>query len=63
MKSSIIILDFSDGEVYVFPFDTGLFSNDNIEDFFEAINELHELELQEKNCQWMIKEHLKINFL
>lgn len=59
----ITVLDFSSGNVYVIPFDNNIYSNDNIQDFFDAVNEQHDLNLKESNCQWMIYKKTTITFL
>lgn len=57
----IIVLDFSSSNVYLLDFDSDFYSNDNIEDFFDVINDKHNLYLSERNCQWMINKQLTIN--
>ena len=59
----IIVLDFSSPDVYIFDFDSTIYSNDNIEDFFDMINDKHDLNLREQDCQWMINKELTINAL
>lgn len=56
----IIILDNDSGEVYVFPFDTDKYSNDNIEDYFIMLKEKYEYEFSETYCQWMIRKEIPI---
>lgn len=58
----IIVLDFSGCDVYLFDFNTSIYSNDNIEDFFDMVNEKFDLNLSEKNCLWMNNKNLSINF-
>lgn len=57
----IIVLDFSSPDVYVFDFDSNIYSNDNIQDFFDVINDKYNLYLREQDCQWMINKQLTIN--
>ncbi len=54
----IIILDFESGEVHVFNYDSNIF--EDFSDFVIVINEEHDLNLREKNCQWMIVDDLNI---
>jgi len=48
------------GRTHVFDFDNNIFGNNDIQDFFDAVSEKHQLDLREKNCQWMIVDELKI---
>ena len=54
----IIILDFESAEVHVFNYDSNIF--EDFSDFVIVINEEHDLNLREKNCQWMIVDDLNI---
>jgi hypothetical protein len=54
----IIILDFESGEVHVFNYDSNIF--EDFSDFVIVINEEYDLNLREKNCQWMIIDDLNI---
>ena len=56
----IIILDFSTTDVHIFDFDENCYSNDDIVQFFEDENEVHDLNLSESNCQWMITGQLNL---
>jgi len=55
----IIILDYTSGEVYVFNYDSNIFTD--FSDFCNVINEEYDLNLYERNCNWMIVDELKIN--
>jgi len=50
----IIILDFSTGEVHVYPYDINVW-----EDAIEFI-ECEEIGLNSNNCQWMTTDNLSI---
>ena len=52
----IIILDFSSGEVHVFPFDKNM---ETASDFFET-DAAEQHNLKETDCQYMVVEHLYI---
>lgn len=60
MIKKIIILDFSTAEVHVFTFDENIYSNDEIVDFFDAMNEEGDYGFKESQCQWMITNELKL---
>lgn len=57
-NKKIIILDFSTGEVHIFPYDENVWENG--EDFIEDENENGNIALSLINCQWMIVNELKI---
>jgi len=56
----IIILDFSTAEVHIFPFDENIYSNDDIINFFNDMNEEGDYNFKESQCQWMIVDELKL---
>lgn len=49
----IIILDFSDGEIYIKDYDP--------KQWEDAENFLEEHGFREKDCQWMITDQIKLN--
>jgi hypothetical protein len=53
----IIILDFSTGEVFVFPYDENIY--DNAEDFFES-DYCKEIGIRETDCQYMVSDNLTL---
>jgi hypothetical protein len=60
----IIILDFETGDIIIADFDTNIYDeNQNITEFFDALGEVHKLELSESNCQWMIVNSLNLKVL
>lgn len=60
MENKIIILNFSTAKVHVFSFDENIYSNDNIIDFFDVMNEKGDYNFKESQCQWMIVDELKL---
>jgi hypothetical protein len=54
----IIILDFSTGEVHIFPYDENIWEDG--EDFIVDENENGSIALSLSNCQWMIVDNLNI---
>lgn len=56
----IIILDYNNGETYIFPYDENIY--DNAEDFFES-EYCKERGLKESNCNYMVVHNLKINVI
>lgn len=54
----IIILDFSTGKVFVFPYDENIY--DNAEDFFDSDYCLDE-DIRETNSQYMVVKNLTLN--
>jgi hypothetical protein len=56
----IAILDFSTGELFIFPFDNELY--DDASDFFES-PEAKDYYLTESNCQYMVSNDLKLNII
>jgi hypothetical protein len=56
----IAILDFSTGELFIFPFDNELY--DDASDFFNG-PEASDYCLTESNCQYMVSDDLKIRIL
>ena len=56
--NKIIILDFESGNVYMFDFDNNIY--EDFSDFVKVINKEFDLNLQEKNCEWMIRETINI---
>jgi hypothetical protein len=56
----ITILDFSTGEVFIFPYDE--YSYDNAEDFFDSPY-AEEYGLRESNCQYMVSENLSLKII
>lgn len=59
----IIILDFETGETIIAGFDTNMYKEDDITEFFDALNDVHDLALSESNCQWMIVKELNLKML
>ncbi len=62
MKKTIVILDTTCSDVHVFRFDTNEFDENDVSYFFEAINEEYDLDLDESNCQWMIRDEITIKY-
>lgn len=61
-KEFIIILNFATGKVIITEYDSYIY--EDVDEFFEILNETHDLDLSESNCQWMItKEQLPITIL
>lgn len=61
-KEFIIILNFSTGKVIIAEYNSCIV--EDVQEFFEVMNEKHDLDLSESNCQWMItKEQLPITIL
>lgn len=56
----ITILDFSTGEVFVFPFEDDLY--EDASDFFSG-PEANDYELNESDCQYMVSTDLKLRIL
>jgi hypothetical protein len=56
----ITILDFSSGEVFIFPYDKNIY--DNAEDFFNS-SYCQERGIREKNCQYMVSDHLTLQII
>lgn len=56
----IIILDFEKGEVHIFNFDRNIFKEDDIQYYFDVLNDNFNLHLTESNCQWMIVDNLNL---
>jgi len=56
----IIILDFSTGEVFIFPYDENIY--DNAEGFFDSAY-CTEKGIRETNCQYMVSDNLNIQIL
>ena len=55
----IVILDFGNGEVYVYDYDSGRY--DDAGDFVDYLHEIGDIGSGQNNCQWMVVEDLKIN--
>ncbi len=53
----ITILDFSTGEVFIFPYDENIY--EDAQDFFDSPY-AEEFGLQESNCQYMVSETLTL---
>lgn len=53
----IIILDFSRGEVFVFPYNENIY--DNAEDFFES-DYCKDKGIRETDCQYMVVDELRL---
>lgn len=53
----IVILDFSTGEVFIFPYDENIY--DNAEDFFDGPY-CEERGIRETNCQYMVSDSLTL---
>ena len=51
-KQSIIILDFSTGNVYIADYDANIVEDYN--HYYEILNEEHDLNLSDSNCQCII---------
>ena len=61
-KEFIIINDFAIGEVYLTEYDSSIVSS--YEEYYEILNNEHDLNLSDSNCQCMIvNERLVLNFL
>ena len=59
MEEKIIILDYSTGKTYIAEYDNNIF--ENIQDFFDTLNDYHNLNLKESQCSWMIvKDKLEL---
>lgn len=56
----ITILDFSTGEVFIFPYDKNIY--DYAQDFFES-EYAEEYGLSEGNCQYMVSDSLILKIL
>jgi hypothetical protein len=56
----ITILDFSTGEVFIFPYDVNIY--DDAEDFFDS-SFAEEYGLRESNCQYMVSETLLLKII
>lgn len=56
----IIILDFETGEVHISDFDSNIYNELEIYDFFEKLNGMKDTDLSENNCQWMIVDKLQL---
>lgn len=64
-KKYIVITDYSKPGVYITEFDTNIFDvNDNIQDFYDVLNEVHDTHLKESQCTYMIAdEKLPVTYL
>lgn len=56
----ITILDFSTGEVFIFPYDENIY--DDAQDFFEGAY-AEEYGLREGDCQYMVSESLALKII
>lgn len=56
----ITILDFSTGEVFIFPYDENIY--EDAQDFFEGAY-AEQYGLQESNCQYMVSEQLALQII
>ena len=57
-KHTVVILDFSTGDVHIAPYDISAY-----EDFFDFLVDFNEhtgYNLKQGNCQWMIMEKINI---
>jgi hypothetical protein len=52
--NKIIILDFSTGKVIITYFDDNIYDANEIQEFFDVLNESYNYNLKESQCQWMI---------
>ena len=60
-KEFITILDGATGDIFITEYDANLV--DQIEDYFDLINEEHELDLHPGECNWMVTEETNIRIL
>jgi len=59
---TIVILDTTCSDVHVFRFDTNEFDENDISYFIEAVNEEYDLDLDQSNCEWMIRDEITIKY-
>lgn len=60
-KQSVTILDFSTGEVHIFPYDQDVMGEE-FETIANCINDEYDILFRENDCQWMTGElKLKIH--
>ncbi len=58
MKKSITILDFSKGEVHIFPYNDAW--GEDFDSIANCIYDEYDIHFKEGNCQWMISSNLSL---
>ena len=62
---NLVILDYSDGSIYLHNVDAAVVENKDfeIQDVYNELNELHDLHLKESQCEWMHSDELSVDHL
>ena len=58
----IIVLDYSYCVTHIFDFDENLYDSDDIQAFYDVVNEKYNLGLKESECEWMSVENVEIEY-